>query len=82
MSESASNRNSELLIRLDEKMVEVLRRMGEQDANLLAYRNSSNSAHDAFNKRISALENYRWFLLGVVALGTFIAPYIKDWIGR
>lgn len=79
---TASERNNELLIRLDEKMLEVLRRMGEQDANLLAYRNSSNTAHEIFDKRISTLENYRWFLLGIVALGSFIAPFIKDWITK
>lgn len=84
---TGSNKNTELLIRLDEKMGEVLRRMGEQDSAIAAIRASSNMEHerltgriDGVSDRISALENFRWFILGASALGGTISTYLWDFI--
>lgn len=78
-SDPSSNKNSELLYRLDEKVSEVLRRMGDQDRK-------SEAAHQEFDSRIAALENFRWWFLGVAAaVGTvsgFLFNVIKEYVTR
>lgn len=87
--ERASNRNTEILFRLDEKVGEILRRMGDQDKAIAevkaqtntainANRAQSEQAHEDFNKRISALENFRWWFLGVGAAAGVIFSLLKD----
>lgn len=52
----------ELLIRVDERVAEILRRM--------------DSADDRYGKldgRVTALENFRWFLIGGSAVVGFLA---------
>lgn len=75
-----ANRNTELLFRLDEKVVEVLRRMGEQDKEISEFRSASNNAHVTFDARISALENFRWWFLGVAAAVGVLSSYLKEWV--
>ena len=78
MAPKGENQNTELLIRLDEKMGEVLRRMGEQDVAINAIRAASNSEHENFDKRIGALENFRWWFLGVGAAAGVVFSLLKD----
>ena len=80
--EESPNRNTELLYRLDEKVVEVLRRMGEQDKEITEFRSSTNTVHVQFNQRLQALENFRWWFLGVAAVVGLIASILKDYILR
>jgi hypothetical protein len=55
----------DLLIRLDEKLTEVLRRLDGQDSRL-----------SRIEGRVSALENFRWWVIGAAAASGSIASYI------
>lgn len=74
------NRNTELLFRLDEKVNEVLRHLGKQDIAIASIETASNLAHADFDKRIKALENFRWYFLGVAAAAGIAYGVIKDWV--
>ncbi len=60
MSEKATR--DELLIRVDERVAEILRRMDGTDAN-----------YAQLSSRVTVLENFRWFILGGSAFLGFIA---------
>lgn len=57
----------DIIIRLDENIKEVLRRINESDG-----RSTRNEG------RITALENFRWWILGVAATTSIAASYLKD----
>lgn len=79
-SSPSSTRNSELLFRLDEKVSEILRRMDGHEASISKLSATNELAHDSFDNRLKALENFRWWFLGVGAATGFATNIIKDWI--
>lgn len=61
----------DLLIRLDVKISEILRRMDSQDTRTAA-----------LEAKVNQLENFRWWLVGaaagVGALGSIVANYLQN----
>lgn len=67
-----NQKDHDLLIKLDVKLSEILRRLEGQDA-----RQSDNE------RRIATLENFRYWILGASAAIGFLSSYIKEiFIGR
>lgn len=87
----AVNHNSELLYRLDEKMSEILRRMGVQDIAISKLGASTEAQYRTLNDRletkyqtledrIRALENFRWWFIGVGAVSGIVFTVAKEFV--
>lgn len=66
----SAHEREELLIRIDERVTESLRRMGEQDTKLTTIDTKFDGVYQGLSRRVTALENFRWWLLGVIAVTT------------
>lgn len=65
------NNDHDLLIQLDVKVTEVLRRLDAQE-----------NRFSAIESRLSALEGFRWWVIGAAAVAGTAFSYLKDYITR
>lgn len=77
----------ELLIRMDERLTEVLRRMDGQDDRMSQINGRMKEMDENFNKRIESidsrvntLESWRWWLIGAAAAAGLGFMFFKDFI--
>lgn len=59
--------NEELLIRIDERVSEILRRLDNSDHN-----------YATLDRRVNDLEGWRWWTIGTAAGISFVIAFVKD----
>lgn len=75
----AREKDSELLVRIDERVTEILRRLGEQDDKLSNVNIRINDVYTNLDSRVTTLENFRWYMLGAAAIVGMAIAVVKDW---
>ena len=65
-----------LLIRIDEKVSNILRRMDGYDASIATIESRIDRVEARASERLSKLENWRWFVIGVSSVISFLMPII------
>lgn len=79
-----SLKDHDLLVELNVKITEVLRRLDSQDEKLIKVEAVMDQrirhAESSLSERISTLESFRWYLIGATAVASFLASQFSQYI--